>query len=84
MALSCAVLNATEKQNMLRLTDRINYPIFFKEMFGSEQEYDDLGDVVTLRYDYYFRDPAPDWRKKLKGPDKVINWIASHLDKKSK
>lgn len=80
VALACGVLNTTGKDEMVRLSDEINYPMFFKEMFGADQEYDDLRDVVTLRYDVYFRDPAPDWAEKLNAPDEMVTWLKEHLD----
>ena len=79
VALVGAVLNNLAKKEMVELSEGVNYPIFFKEMFGSEQEYDDLNGVTTLRYDYYFRNPAPDWQKKLRGPEEIISWLSDKL-----
>jgi hypothetical protein len=80
-ALVGAALNSIEKKEMTELSDKINYPIFFKEMFGSDNEYDNLEGVVTLRYDFYFRNPAPDWQKRLKGPGETISWLSEKLGK---
>ncbi|NIP43897.1 MAG: hypothetical protein GWO41_00965 [candidate division Zixibacteria bacterium] len=79
VALVGAVLNNVEEKEMSELSDSVNYPIFFKEMFGADHEYDDLNGVVTLRYDYYFRNPAPDWQKKLRGPEEIISWLSDKL-----
>ena len=79
VALVGAVLNSADKSELLQLPDSINYPLFFKAMFGAEHEYDDLTDVTTLRYDIYFRNPAPDWVSHLKGPKQAINWLAQQL-----
>jgi hypothetical protein len=79
VALACGVLNTIGEDDMIRLSDKINYPMFFKEMFGADHEYDDLNDVVTLRYDVYFRNPAPDWSEKLNAPDDIIVWLKERL-----
>ena len=55
--------------------------MFFKAMFGAEKEYDDLTGVVTLRYDYYFQNPAPDWAEQLKGSAEKIAWLKQKLGK---
>ena len=78
-ALVGAVLNLAGKDEMIRLSDKINYPLFFKEMFGAEHEYNDLTNVTTLRYDIYFRNPAPDWVSRLSGPENILNWLSTHL-----
>jgi hypothetical protein len=78
-ALVGAVLNSLQRAEMVELSERYNYPIFFKEMFGATEEFDRLDAVVTLRYDIYFRDPAPDWAEKLKGPADRIAWLKERL-----
>lgn len=72
-ALTGAILNHLEPGERLELSPRINYPIFFKEMFGGAHDFDDLTDVTTLRHESWFRDPAPDWEQRLKGPADRIN-----------
>lgn len=79
VALVGAVLNLAGIDEMIRLSDNINYPLFFKEMFGAEHEYDNLTNVTTLRYDIYFRNPAPDWASRLTGPEDIISWLSAHL-----
>jgi hypothetical protein len=79
VALSCEIIKTVSQDEMTRLSDYVNYPMFFKEMFGADQEYDDLSDVVTLRYDVYFRNPAPDWAEKLNAPDDIIVWLKERL-----
>ncbi|MCK4656021.1 MAG: hypothetical protein KAT85_03295, partial [candidate division Zixibacteria bacterium] len=66
-ALVGAVLNTLDKNAMSELSDRYNYPMFFKKMFGAMSEFESIDDVVTLRYDVYFRKPDPDWADQLKG-----------------
>jgi hypothetical protein len=79
VALTCAVLNHLRPEERLKLSGRINYPIFFQDTFGAARTFNDLTGVVTLRHESYFRDPAPDWEQKLKGPADRIAWIKTHL-----
>ena len=64
---------------MIEFSPRINYPIFFEQMFGAKRIFGDITDVVTFRYESYFTNPAPDWHKKLKGPADRIAWMKEHL-----
>jgi hypothetical protein len=79
MALVGAILGNVPPSELVELSARYNYPIFFKEMFGAVEAFDSLTDVVTLRYDDFFRNPAPDWHKKLKGPADRIAWLKARL-----
>ncbi|MBN2227733.1 MAG: hypothetical protein JW763_10260 [candidate division Zixibacteria bacterium] len=81
-ALVGPVMHKVRKERMTELSGQYNYPIFFKKMYGAENEFDDISDVVTLRYDFYFRNPEPDWAEQLKGPDNVIAWMKSRLGKR--
>jgi hypothetical protein len=78
-ALVGAVLNNLDKDSMTRLSTGYNYPLFFKKMYGAEQEFDNLDDIATLRYDIYFRNPDSDWSHQLKGPEHVISWLKDRL-----
>ncbi len=79
VALACAVLKSVSKAEMRELSHRYNYPLFFKEMFGAKNEFDNLTDVVTLRYDAYFRNPSPDWAERLAGPPDKVSWLRIQL-----
>jgi hypothetical protein len=79
MALVGAVLKRLRREEMTELSARYNYPLFFKEMFGAREKFDSLADVVTLRYDVYFQNPAPDWHTKVKGPADRIAWLRERL-----
>ena len=81
-ALVGAVLNTLDRNAMSELSDRYNYPIFFKKMFGAVAEFESIDDVVTLRYDVYFRNPDPDWSDQLKGPAHLISWMKERLGRK--
>ncbi len=78
-ALVGAILNRAVREEMLELPAQYNYPLFFKEMYGASHAFDDIADVVTLRYDVYFRNPAPDWKQRLKGPPDKISWLIERL-----
>lgn len=78
-ALVGAVLNSVAENETMELSDRYNYPIFFHQQWDAEREFGSIEDVVTLRYDVYFRNPDPDWRRKLKGPDSLVGWLAERL-----
>jgi hypothetical protein len=78
-ALVGAVLNIITKNEMIEFSEYYNYPIFFHQQFESESEFESIDDVVTLRYDIYFRDPDPEWSRKLKGPAHQISWLTDRL-----
>jgi len=46
VALTGAILNSLEQSEMYQLSDRINYPIFFKEMFGANRDFHDISNAV--------------------------------------
>lgn len=79
-ALVGAILNTIPREQMLELSFRYNYPLFFRHMFGAKKgDFDSLDAVITLRYDVYFKNPEPDWAQKLKGSPELVNWLARHL-----
>jgi hypothetical protein len=79
VALTGAILTHLDRNEMIELSPRINYPIFFDEVFGAKRVFDDITNVVTIRHESYFSKPAPDWDKRLKGPADRIAWIKEHL-----
>ena len=80
VALTGAILRHLGRTEMVELSDRFNYPIFFEQMFGAKRVFDDLTGVVTLRYEYYFKNPPPDWDRKLRGPADRIAWMKKHVE----
>ncbi|MBN2265043.1 MAG: hypothetical protein JW775_04430 [Candidatus Aminicenantes bacterium] len=74
-ALTGAVLNHLERGEMTALSDRINYPLFFREMFGGGKDFHDMTSVATVRYEYFFQNAPPDWDKTIRGPADRIAWI---------
>ena len=51
----------------------------FESKFGAKRDFRDLTGVVTFRHESYFKDPAPDWERQLRGPADRIAWIKTHL-----
>jgi len=82
VALTGAILMHLGRDEMVELSGRINYSIFFEQMFEAKRTFDDISDVVTFRHESYFGNPAPDWDKKLKGPADRIAWMKARLGKK--
>jgi hypothetical protein len=78
-ALAGAILANLDRDELIELSPSINYPIFFEQMFGARRTFDDLTGVVTFRHESYFKLPAKDWDKKLKGPADRIAWMKEHL-----
>jgi len=79
VALVGAIVNGLGGDERSELSERYNYPIFFQQMFGARREFNDLTAVVTFRHESYFRNPAPDWEQRLRGPADRIAWIKGRL-----
>jgi len=75
VALSGAVLKHLGQSKMLEFSNRINYPLFFREMFGAKRDFHDIMDAVTIRYESFFDNAPPDWDKVLSGPADRIAWL---------
>jgi len=78
-ALVGAVLNNAARKELKELSEQYNYPIFFHQQYESKAPFDDIGDIISLRYDVYFRNPDPQWSQKLKGPTQVVSWLKTRL-----
>jgi hypothetical protein len=79
VALAGAILTHLARDEMVELSDQVNYPIFFESTFGAKRDFRDLSHVVTFRHEAYFKEPAPDWEKQLHGPADRIAWMKEHL-----
>ncbi len=84
VALTGAILTHLARHEMVEFSDRINYPIFFESQFDAKRVFRDLTGVVTFRHEAYFKNPAPDWERQLRGPVDRIEWIKNHLATPSK
>jgi hypothetical protein len=75
VALSGAVMKYLKRDEMLELSNRINYPLFFGEMFGAKRDFHDINGVVTIRYENFFTNPPTRWDKIIGGPLDRIAWL---------
>lgn len=80
-ALVGAVLNTLKRDELIELPEKYNYPLFFEQMLDATRQFGSIADVITLRYDVYFRNPDPEWGSKLEGPVEKINWLRERLGK---
>lgn len=78
-ALTGSILKTVPKDEMVEISDRYNYPLFFQDMFDSEVIFNSIEEAVTIRYDLYFRKPDPQWAQKLKGDKEKIKWLKKRL-----
>jgi len=79
VALTGAVLNNLGRTEMIELSNKYNYPIFFKEMFGAKRDFHDITNAVTIRSEHFFSNPIPDWDKILRGPENKIIWLKEQI-----
>jgi len=78
-ALVGAVLPVLNRETMIELPDSVNYPLFFDRMYRAKGPFEDVNGKVTIRYDVYFRHPAPDWAECLRGDSSRVNWLKSRF-----
>jgi hypothetical protein len=78
-ALVGAILNLTDRHHLLELDDRYNYPLFFDHYWPASRQFNDLTNIVTLRYDNAFREPNPEWTSEVTGSTEILNWLAQRL-----
>jgi len=81
-AMAGAVLKHLKREEMIQLPPAYNYPLFFEKYYDAILKFDSLENIVTLRYEFSFKDLPEDWGQKVKGNQKVISWIKSHFYKK--
>jgi hypothetical protein len=79
-ALTGAVLHTVAPDEMMELSPRYNYPIFFEKQYDANRPYDSIENVVTVRCAVSLEKMGPDWHKKLSGPPDTINWLKEHFD----
>ncbi len=78
-ALVGAALNTLKRSEMTELPEQYNYPIFFEQQYDAVRTFGSIEDVITLRYDIYFRHPDPEWAEQLQGPADRVSWLKQHL-----
>jgi len=78
-ALTGTFLNHLPRACMQEFSSHVNYPVFFKQLFGSRREFTDLTGVVTIRHESFFRNLEEGWDQQLQGPADRIGWLKEHL-----
>ncbi len=81
VALSGAVMKHLQRDEMLELSSRVNYPIFFREMFGAKRDFHDISEAVTIRYESFFTNPPANWDRIIGGPKDRIDWLKKQFQK---
>jgi hypothetical protein len=81
VALTGTFLNNLDRDEMYFISDKYNYPIFFREMYGANKDFHDITGIVTIRVEQFFDKPIAGWDKILKGPADRIAWIKEHYEK---
>jgi hypothetical protein len=78
-ALTGAVLHTLQPKEMVALSGRYNYPIFFERQYGASRPFDSITDVATIRCVVSAEKMGPDWATQLTGPADRIAWLKEHL-----
>jgi hypothetical protein len=78
-ALAGALVRALNREEMLQLSFRYNYPLFFDRFFGAVNAFDSLEEVATMRYEFSFDDLPEGWRAGVRAPPGVLDWITAQL-----
>ena len=78
-ALVGAVLNQLKQDELELLPFSYNYPLFFENFYNSEIRFDSIKDVISIKYEFDFKQLPTGWDKKLKGSKEIINWIKKNL-----
>lgn len=81
VALSGAIMKHLKRDEMLELSNRVNYPVFFREMFGAKRDFHDISEAVTIRYESFFINPPAGWNKLLKGPPDRVAWLKGRFNR---
>jgi hypothetical protein len=82
VALSGVIMKHLGRDEMLELSKNINYPLFFREMFGASRDFHNIGEAVTIRYENFLENPPPGWDKLLSGPPDRIAWLKERFQKR--
>ncbi|NQV17297.1 MAG: hypothetical protein HQ534_01965 [Armatimonadetes bacterium] len=78
-ALVGAVLNQLKQDELELLPFSYNYPLFFENFYDSEIRFDSIEDVISIKYEFNFKQLPTGWDKKLKGSKEILNWIKMNL-----
>lgn len=78
-ALTGAVLHRLQPREMVQLSSRYNYPIFFERQYAAARRFDSIEDVATVRCVVSAEKLGPDWAAQLSGPTDRISWLREHI-----
>ncbi|MEW6411932.1 MAG: hypothetical protein AB1483_05595 [Candidatus Zixiibacteriota bacterium] len=78
-ALTGAVLNSINRDEMRQLPESYNYPVFFEKQYGAVRPFDSIENVVTLRCVVSSENMGEDWPTRLKGPQDKIDWLKERI-----
>jgi len=73
------VLHIVARNEMVELSDRYNYPIFFEKQYGAVEPFNSVENVVTIRCVVSLTSMGPDWYDNLAGPHDKIAWLKERL-----
>jgi hypothetical protein len=82
-ALVGAVVNTLPRSELIELSSRYNYPIFFEKQYAATEPYNKIEDVVTMRTEVLVANGGAEWYRELVGPAEKIDWLRSRLERKS-
>lgn len=80
-ALTGTVLTNLRRDELMELSGRYNYPIFFEKQYGAIEPFNSLEDVVTIRRVVSDKYLPADWYDELAGPIDRIAWLREHLER---
>ncbi len=78
-ALTGSVLHKLQPKEMVELSARYNYPIFFERQYGAAKPFRTITDVVTIRCLHSAERLGPNWPAELEGPADRIAWLKERL-----
>ncbi len=78
-ALTGAILHRLAPEEMVQLSSRYNYPIFFERQYGAAKRFDSVEDAATIRIVVSAQAMGPTWAAELAGPADRIAWLKEHL-----
>ena len=73
------LLHNISRDEMVELSGRYNYPIFFERQYGADQPFDSIENAVTIRCLVSPENLGPNWPNDLKGPKEKIAWLTKYL-----
>jgi hypothetical protein len=75
MFLAVAILAEVGRDEMVELSDRVNYPLFFHYIKDFGTRFNNIDGVVTFRHASVFDKVPEDWPNMLRGPADRIEWM---------